>query len=113
MEIGGHTADHPVLAHLPGNAQRQQIAACARRIEAELDRPMRMFSYPVGLAESFGPEARAALQEEGVRLAFGYHGGYARGGQPLDPLDLPRVTGGMEPQILAATLALPQVFARW
>jgi peptidoglycan/xylan/chitin deacetylase (PgdA/CDA1 family) len=113
MEIGGHTVDHPVLSRLPAQAQREQISACARRIEAELGREMRMFAYPVGLPDSFGEETRAALREEGVRLAFGYHGGYARAGRPLDPLDVPRVTGGMEPQILGATLALPQVFARW
>ena len=113
MEIGGHTVDHPVLSRLPAESQREQIAACARRIEAELDRPMRMFAYPVGLPGSYGEQTKAALRDEGVRLAFGYYGGYARDGQPLDPLDVPRVTGGMEPQILAATLALPQVFARW
>jgi peptidoglycan/xylan/chitin deacetylase (PgdA/CDA1 family) len=113
MEIGGHTVDHPVLSRLPAEAQREQISACARRIEAELDRPMRMFAYPVGLVNSFGEETKVALRDEGVRVAFGYHGGFARGGRPLDPLDVPRVTGGMKPQILAATLALPQVFARW
>ena len=113
MEIGGHTVDHPVLAHLPEDAQRDQVSGCARRIEAELDRPMRMFSYPVGLPDSYGDAAKAALREEGVRLAFGYHGGFARSDRPLDSLDVPRVTGGMEAQILRATLALPQVFARW
>lgn len=113
MEIGGHTVDHPVLARLPEDAQRDQISGCARRIEAELDRPMRMFSYPVGLPDSYGDTAKAALREEGVQLAFGYHGGFAHSDRPLDPLDVPRVTGGMEAQILRATLALPQVFARW
>jgi peptidoglycan/xylan/chitin deacetylase (PgdA/CDA1 family) len=113
MEIGGHTVDHPVLARLSGDEQRRQIATCATRIDAELGRPMRMFSYPVGLPDSFGREARTALEDEGVRLAFGYHGGFARGGRVLDPLEVPRVTGSMETRILRATLALPQVFARW
>jgi peptidoglycan/xylan/chitin deacetylase (PgdA/CDA1 family) len=113
MEIGGHTVDHPVLARLPDEAQREQISACARRIEAELDRPMRMFSYPVGLPDSFGDTARAALREEGVQLAFAYHGGFARSDRALDPLDVPRITGGMEPQTLHAALALPRLFARW
>ncbi len=113
MEIGGHTVDHPVLSHLPEDAQRDQISGCARRIEAELDRPMRMFSYPVGLADSFGAATRAALEEEDVRIAFGYDGGYARSDRALDPLDVPRVTGGMDTQILHAALALPQLFARW
>jgi peptidoglycan/xylan/chitin deacetylase (PgdA/CDA1 family) len=113
MEIGGHTVDHPVLARLPAEEQHRQILECGRRIEAELKRPMRMFSYPVGLPDSYGNEARAALREAGVSLAFGYHGGFARTGTDLARLDLPRVTGGMEPEILKATLALPQRFARW
>lgn len=113
MEIGGHTVDHPVLSRLSDEAQRDQITTCGRRLEEELDRPMRMFSYPVGLPDSYDAETKGALREAGVRLAFGYHGGFARAGQPLDPLDVPRVTGSMEPQILAATLALPQLFARW
>jgi peptidoglycan/xylan/chitin deacetylase (PgdA/CDA1 family) len=113
MEIGGHSADHPVLARLSAAAQQEQISRCARRIEAELEQPMRMFAYPVGLADSFGEEAKAALREEGVRVAFGYRGGYARAGRPLDHLDVPRVTGGMEPLILRAALTLPQAFARW
>jgi peptidoglycan/xylan/chitin deacetylase (PgdA/CDA1 family) len=113
MEIGGHTVDHPVLAWLPPAAQRAQVVECKRRIEAELERPMRMFSYPIGQADSFDVETRALLREEGVRLAFSYCGGYARAGRPLDPLDVPRVTGGMEPLILRAALTLPQAFARW
>lgn len=113
MEIGGHSADHPVLARLPAAAQRAQISRCARRIEAELGQPMRTFAYPVGLADSFGEETKVALREEGVRVAFSYHGGYARADRPLDLLDVPRVTGGMEPLILRAALALPQAFARW
>lgn len=113
MEIGGHSADHPVLARLPAANQQEQISRCARRIEAELGRPMRMFAYPVGLADSFGERTKAALREEDVRVAFGYRGGYAGAGRPLDPLDVPRVTGGMEPLILRAALALPQAFARW
>jgi peptidoglycan/xylan/chitin deacetylase (PgdA/CDA1 family) len=113
MEIGGHTVDHPVLAWLPPAAQRAQIVECKRRIEEELERPMRMFSYPIGQANSFDAETRAVLREEGVRLAFSYRGGYARAGRPLDPLDVPRATGGMEPLIIRAALALPQAFARW
>src|SRR5215203_2093599 len=77
MEIGGHTVDHPILANLPPQEQHDQITGCARRIEAELGQPMRMFSYPVGLPGSFGAHAREALEAEGVRLAFGYHGGFA------------------------------------
>jgi peptidoglycan/xylan/chitin deacetylase (PgdA/CDA1 family) len=113
MEIGGHTADHPVLARLTPADQRSQIAECRLRIEAEIGRPMRLFSYPIGLADSYDAHTRAALAAEDVELAFAYDGGFARSGDPLDRLSVPRVTGGMAPDIFAAALALPQLFARW
>lgn len=113
MEIGGHTVDHPVLSRLPAGEQRDQIAGCARRLEAEMGRPMRMFSYPVGLADSYDGRTRAVLRDEGVEMAFGYGGGFLRAGQDVDRLDVPRVTGGMAPEIFSGALALPQVFARW
>jgi peptidoglycan/xylan/chitin deacetylase (PgdA/CDA1 family) len=113
MEIGGHTVDHPVLARLTPAEQKCQVADCARRIEQEVGRPMRMFSYPVGLPDSYDRHTRKALEAAGVELAFCYDGGYLRAGEPFDALAVPRVTGGMEPPIFGSALALPQLFARW
>ncbi len=113
MEIGGHTVDHPILSRLSAAGQQQQVSDCARRIEAELERPMRMFAYPIGEPDSFDAATRSALEAEDVALAFAYHGGFLRSGHDFDRLALPRITGGIEPEILRAALALPQWFARW
>jgi peptidoglycan/xylan/chitin deacetylase (PgdA/CDA1 family) len=113
MEIGGHTVDHPVLSRLAPADQMLQIAGCVRRLEAEVDRPVRMFSYPVGLPDSFDRHARQALEAQGVELAFAYNGGFVRSGQAFDRLAVPRVTGGMAPEIFRGALAFPQLFARW
>lgn len=113
MEIGGHTVDHPVLARLDPSEQHRQVLECADRIRAETGRPMRMFTYPVGLPDSYGSHARAAVHAAGASVAFGYDGGFARSGAPFDPLDLPRTTGGMSLEMLGATLAMPGKFARW
>lgn len=113
MEVGGHTVDHPILARLDPDAQEAQITGCAQRIEAELGHRMRMFSYPVGLPDSFGPEAEALLGELDVELAFSYHGGFASHRQRLRKLNLPRVTGDMNRDIFEAMLTSPQIFGRW
>jgi peptidoglycan/xylan/chitin deacetylase (PgdA/CDA1 family) len=113
MEVGGHTVDHPVLSGLSPSDQRAQVAGCAGRLEAELGTPMRLFSYPVGLPNSYGPDTRAALEAAGVELAFAYDGGFLRSGRTFDRLEVPRVTGGMAPRIFRGALALPQLFARW
>jgi peptidoglycan/xylan/chitin deacetylase (PgdA/CDA1 family) len=113
MAVGGHTANHPVLARLAAGEQGREVAECKRRLEAELGRPMTCFSYPDGGPAAFDRATRACLREHGVRFAFSYHGGYQRFPGPCDPHDLPRVA--VEPYVgpdqFRALLTLPQVFA--
>jgi len=113
MEVGGHTMNHPVLSRLSEAEQETEIAGCAERLEAELGRPMRTFSYPVGLADSFGTTTEEILARLRVDLAFSYHGGFLRHGRPLDRLSVPRVTGDMDREIFEALLTSPQLFGRW
>jgi peptidoglycan/xylan/chitin deacetylase (PgdA/CDA1 family) len=113
MEVGGHTVSHPILARMDGDGQRAEIAGCKRRIEAELGRPMRWFSYPNGDPSSFDERTRRALAEAGVELAFSFGGGY-RGARGWDPYDVRRIAAGKSrvPDLFAATVTLPQVFGR-
>ena len=90
MSIGGHTVTHPVLAGLPRERQREEIAGCAQRLHEELGEPMRWFAYPVGERDSFTDVTAELLGEHGVELAFSFYGGFA-GPSRWSPLDVPRV----------------------
>ena len=113
MSIGGHTVTHPILAHLPGEHQREEIAGCARRLAEELQVEMRWFAYPVGDRHAFTSTTQGILLDCGVELAFSFYGGFATPTR-WNPLDVPRihVGPGLGPELLEATVALPQIFAR-
>ena len=113
MTIGGHTATHPVLARLPQPAQREEIAACGRRLAEELGEPMRYFSYPVGGPDAFDDGTRACLREAGVQYAFSYYGGY-RTFDDWDDLDVRRIAIERESGAgtVRAIATLPWLFGR-
>ena len=113
MSIGGHTVTHPVLARLPTARQREEITGCARRLAEELRVEMRWFAYPVGDRHAFTSTTQGILLDCGVELAFSFYGGFATPTR-WNPLDVPRiyVGPGLGPQLLEATVALPQIFAR-
>jgi peptidoglycan/xylan/chitin deacetylase (PgdA/CDA1 family) len=113
MEIGGHTVTHPVLSRASAERQRDEIAGCRARVEHEVRRPMRSFSYPNGTIWSFDDRTRASLEAEGVRLAFSFYGGHARPGR-FDRYDVPRsaVFADWTTRDFVAAVAVPQLFAR-
>jgi peptidoglycan/xylan/chitin deacetylase (PgdA/CDA1 family) len=112
MTIGGHTVDHPVLAHMRHEQQQAEILGCARRIEAELGEPMRYFSYPVGGRRSFDAATRECLREAGVRYAFSYYGGF-RTFHRWDDYDIRRVPVELDTTYnrFRRLVMLPQLFA--
>jgi peptidoglycan/xylan/chitin deacetylase (PgdA/CDA1 family) len=114
MTIGGHTASHPVLARTSPEQQASEIGECRRRLREELGIPMRFFAYPVGLPDAFDQATKHILRAEDVALAFSLYGGYV-GPRKLDPYDLPRASVSLArgQRGFQASLALPQVFARW
>ena len=114
MDVGGHSANHPVLGRATPEAQAREIDECAQRLAQELGIPMRLFAYPVGLRESFDLSTRTILADAGVELAFSLYGGYLRPGR-LDRLDVPRASVGLETNQHAfrAMLGFPSRLARW
>jgi peptidoglycan/xylan/chitin deacetylase (PgdA/CDA1 family) len=114
MTIGGHTVDHPVLARLDREGQEREIEGCRKRLDEELGVAMEVFSYPVGLPDCFGAEARALLRERSVRFAFSNYGGYVAPGH-ADALDLKRANVGRGTSIalFEGIVARPKAFARW
>jgi peptidoglycan/xylan/chitin deacetylase (PgdA/CDA1 family) len=113
MEIGGHTVNHPILAAQPPEVQQAEIDGCAARIEAELGEPMRLFSYPVGLRDSFDATTRSMARGAGVELAFSCYGGVTTR-RSWDPLDIRRMPIGpaASEERIRSLLDLPRLFAR-
>jgi peptidoglycan/xylan/chitin deacetylase (PgdA/CDA1 family) len=111
--IGAHTVTHPILARLPLERQRQEIAGSVERIEAELGERPRWLAYPVGVEGTFDESSRMAAAEAGIELAFSNYGGRVTRSNFLAH-DVRRVSVETlrTPALFSATLALPSLLAR-
>lgn len=90
MEIGGHTVNHPILARLPLDAARREIAAGKAELEAMIGRPLRLFAYPNGKPQQdYLPEHVALARELGFEAAVSTAWGRS---DNTDVFQLPRFT---------------------
>lgn len=69
VTIGAHTKRHFALAKLSEAEARAEMAESVIRIEAELGRPCRHFSYPYGCARSAGEREFRLAEELGLETA--------------------------------------------
>ncbi len=91
MEIGGHTARHPILAKLDGNAVRKEIAEGKEFLEQTLNTRIRLFAYPNGKpGTDYLPEQAAIVRELGFDAAVSTQWGSST--QSSDVFQLPRFT---------------------
>lgn len=89
LEIGGHTATHPVLAALPPAVQEQEILEGKTVLEAVTGRPVTSFAYPYGMQTDYNGETVAILRRAGFQQACAAFGGLVV--QGADRFQLPRV----------------------
>jgi peptidoglycan/xylan/chitin deacetylase (PgdA/CDA1 family) len=89
IEIGAHTAAHPVLSMLPVAEQKREIEASKRRLEAVLERPVVSFAYPYGALSDYGRETIETVQAIGFESACTTFDDVVRPG--ADPFQLPRM----------------------
>ena len=89
VEIGAHTASHPVLAELEHEEQRREILGGKRDLEGMLGHPVQLFSYPHGQTHDFTPETVELVRDSGFSLACSAVGGLVTGDS--DVYRLPRV----------------------
>jgi hypothetical protein len=113
MGMGGHTVNHPILAHMSREQQKREIERCGQRFVEELNEPMRYFSYPIGNLRAFNDDTRSCLREVGVQFAFSYYGGY-RGFLDWDDYDIRRIAveSDTSSDLFRAMITVPQVFCR-
>lgn len=73
VTIGAHTRRHFAVAKLPEDEARAEIAEGVARVERELSRPCRHFSFPYGDAGSAGLRDFAIAASLGVETAVTTH----------------------------------------
>ena len=91
MDIGAHTARHPILANMDGDAVRKEIVEGQAFLEAAIGERIRLFAYPNGKpGKDYLPEQRAIVRELGFEGALSTQPGVAT--RASDPFQLPRFT---------------------
>ncbi len=91
MEIGAHTACHPILAQLNRDAAMQEILESKQFLEALLGTQIRLFAYPNGKPGiDFLPEQARIV--EGLGFVAAVSTQRAASSQHSDPFQLPRFT---------------------
>lgn len=79
VEVGGHTQTHPVLS----KGGLDEIGAGKRRLEDELGRRIRFFSYPFGERKDISAEAVESVKRAGFEAAVTSFSGFNRTGDNL------------------------------
>lgn len=69
VEIGAHTVNHPPLAQLPAQAQRQEVAASKKDLEEVTGRLIASFAYPYGLCGDYSSLTTELVREAGFARA--------------------------------------------
>ena len=83
IEIGGHTASHPVLARADLEMQRSEIVRNKERLEAWTGRPVRAFAYPNGEpGTDYTPQTVKLVEEHGFDFGFTTRYGFATPDEP-------------------------------
>jgi peptidoglycan/xylan/chitin deacetylase (PgdA/CDA1 family) len=91
MEIGAHTASHPILARLDDAAARIEIVSGRERLEQLVGAPVRLFAYPNGKpGQDYLGKHVSMVKELGFTAAVSTSWGVAGPGSDL--FQLPRFT---------------------
>jgi len=79
VELGGHTASHPILARADRGEQRREILRNHTALEAWAGRPVTAFAYPNGERSDYSDETVSILGELGYSAAFTTQPAFASG----------------------------------
>ncbi|MDX1996478.1 MAG: polysaccharide deacetylase family protein [Thermoanaerobaculia bacterium] len=83
VEIGGHTAHHPILARLTAGEQRDEIASDRQALQTWTTTAVRAFAYPNGRPGiDYDADSVAAVAQAGYRIAFTTRYAFSRADEP-------------------------------
>ncbi len=86
LSIGSHTLNHAFLPLADEERLRQEILESKQAIESRLNRPVALFSYPIG---GYTPQAQVVVRDTGYRGACTTNRGSSRWW--IDPFALRRI----------------------
>ena len=69
VDFGGHTVNHPFVSRLRPEQGGWEISECKRRIEAELQVPVKHFAYPSGREQDVAEWNKKLVQQAGYEAA--------------------------------------------
>jgi peptidoglycan/xylan/chitin deacetylase (PgdA/CDA1 family) len=90
VEVGAHTATHPVLSMLPIEQQKAEIELSKRALEHILSRPVTTFAYPYGSLSDYRAQTVKVVADLGFECACSTFAATVDGG--YDRFQLPRFT---------------------
>jgi len=70
IELGAHTASHPILTRLSLGDTSVELLKSKRHIEAEIGKPVLSFAYPNGQSSDFNEDVVDRVQQAGFEIAF-------------------------------------------
>jgi peptidoglycan/xylan/chitin deacetylase (PgdA/CDA1 family) len=76
--VGSHSTYHAILSREAPEEQLRDLVASRRRLEAELQVPIRLLAYPNGTQADYSAVTVAAAERAGYRHALGAHAGLNR-----------------------------------
>jgi peptidoglycan/xylan/chitin deacetylase (PgdA/CDA1 family) len=90
VEIGAHTATHPVLSMLPIAEQKDEIEVSKGRLERIVGQPIVSFAYPYGSLSDYQAQTMKAIADLGFESASSTFANVVMNG--YDRFQLPRFT---------------------
>ena len=90
IEFYAHTKTHPILSRCTEEKIRHEISESKKSIEAKLERPANIFSYPNGKFDDLNDAVIALLKSEGYIAAFTAEEGLDNTGENIDLFRLRR-----------------------
>lgn len=114
MEIGSHTASHPILSTITDPALlRFELEESKAILERETGRPVIALAYPVGGRDAVNAEVLAATAQAGYQIAFTYEpGGNRLPSHERFMLKRIHVERYMTRAMFAAAVEMPEIFGR-
>ncbi len=115
LTIGAHTCRHLALSKLAEAEARHEMSASKQRIEAEIGRPCRHFSYPYGCEMAAGPREFALARELGFTTAVTTRKGLVHREHSAALTSIPRLSlnGDFQAQKYVDVMLSGLPFAMW